>query len=289
MAGLQRGAARPWRPSTSAAIAAGLPADSPVSLRGSMSLAEGATSPPGSRASDADYGRSSRSEESEVGDELCGGVDDLGGRLQCFGCFPGAGLLGWVVRVLQLVPPAAQSAEGPQCRAELGPDDFLDRVVAAGGGGAQALLGQEGDAGLPCGIIGEDDAAIGCRSAMTVPPPGRAVPGLATMPRLPARPALARRVRPRAGARPSPLRCSSASAVPPRGSSPATQTSGAERICWISGSAAAIQRYREHRTGFTGSPRRCSARSAASYMSRRGTSPMTRTSTSLRRGPAAPS
>ena len=49
-------------------------------------------------------------------------------------------LLGRVKRVLQFVPPAAQAAESPQARAELGSDNFFNHVVATGGGGAQALL-----------------------------------------------------------------------------------------------------------------------------------------------------
>ena len=85
-----------------------------------------------------DIGDHYRSEESGVGDEFRGGVDDLAGGLERFGCFCRAGLLGRVERVFELVPSAAQAAEGPQGRAELGPDDFLDDVVAAGGGGAQA-------------------------------------------------------------------------------------------------------------------------------------------------------
>jgi hypothetical protein len=38
------------------------------------------------------------------------------------------------MQVFELVPSTAQAAEGPQGRAELGPDDFLDDVVTAGGG-----------------------------------------------------------------------------------------------------------------------------------------------------------
>jgi len=48
----------------------------------------------------------SRSEESEVGEEPGGGVDDLAGCLQCFGGLVGAGFLGGVVRVFQFVAPA---------------------------------------------------------------------------------------------------------------------------------------------------------------------------------------
>ena len=89
-------------------------------------------------------------------------VTFLGGGLERFSCFCRAGLLGRVERVFQLVPSAAQAAESPQSRAELGSDDFLDHVMAAGGGGAQTLLCQEGDASLPCRVIGKDDAAVGC-------------------------------------------------------------------------------------------------------------------------------
>jgi hypothetical protein len=74
-----------------------------------------------------------------------------------------AGLLGRVERVIELVPSAAQAPEGSQGRAELGPDYFLEDVVTAGGGGAQALLSQEGDAGLPGRVVGEDDTAVRCR------------------------------------------------------------------------------------------------------------------------------
>jgi hypothetical protein len=86
---------------------------------------------PGRRA-----GRYDRVRRIRGSGRACGGVDDLGGGLEGFGCFRRAGLLGRVERVLQLIPSAAQAAEGPQGLAELGPDDFLDRVVAAGGGGA---------------------------------------------------------------------------------------------------------------------------------------------------------
>ena len=75
----------------------------------------------------------SKSEEPEVGDKLFGGVDDLGRGRERFRCLCRACLLGRVERVIQLVVPAAQAAEGAQGRAELGSDDLLDRVVAAGG------------------------------------------------------------------------------------------------------------------------------------------------------------
>jgi hypothetical protein len=55
----------------------------------------------------------------------------------------------------------AVPSEGPQRRAELSPDYFLDRIMAARRGGTQALLRQNGDACLPGCVIGEDDAAIG--------------------------------------------------------------------------------------------------------------------------------
>jgi hypothetical protein len=41
-----------------------------------------------------------RSEEAEVGEKLGGGVDDLGGGLERFGCLGRAGLLGRVERIL---------------------------------------------------------------------------------------------------------------------------------------------------------------------------------------------
>jgi hypothetical protein len=66
----------------------------------------------------------------------------------------------WVERVLQLVAPAAQPAEGSQASAELGADRFFNGIMAAGGGWAQALLGEQGDASLPGGVVSEDDAAI---------------------------------------------------------------------------------------------------------------------------------
>jgi hypothetical protein len=45
---------------------------------------------------------------------------------------------------------------------------------------------------------------------------------------------------------------------------PKTQTTGEDRICWMSASAAAAQRAGLERVTFTGKPIRCSARSAAS-------------------------
>src|ERR1700733_7704917 len=107
--------------------------------------------------------RVSRSEESEVGEELGGGIDDLAGGLHSFSGLAGAGLLGRVVRVFKFVASAAQPAEGSQAGAELGADGIVNGLVAAGRGGAQALLGEQGDASLPGGIVSEDDAAIGCR------------------------------------------------------------------------------------------------------------------------------
>ncbi len=71
------------------------------------------------------------SEESEAGDELCGGVDDLGGGVERLCCLCRACLLGGIEGILKLVPPAAQSSESPQSRAELGADRFFDRVMAA--------------------------------------------------------------------------------------------------------------------------------------------------------------
>src|ERR1700728_5011423 len=98
----------------------------------------------------------SESEESEVREEPGGGVDDGAGGLKCFGGFGGASPFGWVKRIFQLVAPAAQSAECPQAGAELGADRFFDGIVPARGSGAQPLLGQQGDAGLPGRIIDKD-------------------------------------------------------------------------------------------------------------------------------------
>src|SRR5690349_2530836 len=72
-------------------------------------------------------------------------------------------LLGRVERVLQLISPAAQAAEGSQRGTELGADGFFDHVVAAGSGGPQALLGEHCHACLPGSVICKDDTAVGCR------------------------------------------------------------------------------------------------------------------------------
>jgi hypothetical protein len=80
-------------------------------------------------------------EEPEVREELGGGLDDLGGGRERFRGLCRICLLGRVERVLQLIPPAAQAAEGSQHGTELGSDGFFDHVVAASGGGAQSLLG----------------------------------------------------------------------------------------------------------------------------------------------------
>ena len=76
-------------------------------------------------------------------EEPGGRVDDLARRLQCFGGLAGAGFLGRVVRVFQFVAPAAQPSEGSQASAELGADRIVNGLVAAGCGGAQALLGEQ--------------------------------------------------------------------------------------------------------------------------------------------------
>jgi hypothetical protein len=94
---------------------------------------------------------------------LGGGVNDLAGSLQSFGGLVAAGFLGRVVRVLEFVASSAQSAEGSQASAELGSDRVVDGLMSAGCGRSQALLGEQGDAGLPGGIVGQDDAAVRCR------------------------------------------------------------------------------------------------------------------------------
>ena len=77
----------------------------------------------------------------------------------------------WGEGVPQLVPPAAQAAEGAQGRAELSLDDFLGCVVIAGGRGPQPLLREERDTRLPRRVVGENDTAVGslrdgpCRQA----------------------------------------------------------------------------------------------------------------------------
>jgi hypothetical protein len=93
-----------------------------------------------------------RSEEPEVGDELCRCVDELSRCHQCFCRLIQGCLLSGIERVFQFVAPAAQATESSQSRAELRPDDFLDRVATARGGRTQALLRQESDAGLRRGL-----------------------------------------------------------------------------------------------------------------------------------------
>lgn len=77
------------------------------------------------------------------------------------GCFGGACPLGRVLGVLQFVASAAQPAEVSQGRAELGPDRLVDGIVPTCGGGAKSLLGEQRDASLPGGVIGQHDAAVG--------------------------------------------------------------------------------------------------------------------------------
>ena len=86
--------------------------------------------------------RVSSSEEFEVREEPGGCVDDLAGGRQCFSGLGSAGFLGGVERVLQLVAPATQPAEGSQASAELGSDRFFNGIMAAGGGWAQGPAGR---------------------------------------------------------------------------------------------------------------------------------------------------
>src|SRR5215472_1846941 len=100
------------------------------------------------------------SEETQVRQELGDRGDDLGGCLERFIGLAFAGPLAGVLRILQLVPPAAQPAEGTQPSAELGADRPVDGMMTARGGGPEALLGQQADACLPRCVVSQDDAAF---------------------------------------------------------------------------------------------------------------------------------
>ena len=122
---------------------------------------------------------------------------------------------------------------------------------------AQALLCQEGDAGLPGSVVGEDNAAVGGRLRDDSAAPPRAWPGQAK--RL--RPPRALNPLDMPGSEQALNRCPSIApahqaSTPSCGSCPATQTTGDVRICWTSGSASATQRSCEKpRPGSPASPR----------------------------------
>src|SRR3984893_13769926 len=67
----------------------------------------------------------------------------------------------WQARIFQLVPPTAEVGKWPEALAKLGSDRPFHRIVASAGGGAQALLGQQGDTGKSCGVVGKDVGAVG--------------------------------------------------------------------------------------------------------------------------------
>ena len=72
-----------------------------------------------------------RSEEPEVGKYLRSGLDQLVSGLDSVDGLSGGGFVGRVGRVFQFIASPAEGSEWAQDRTELGPDGFLDCVVAA--------------------------------------------------------------------------------------------------------------------------------------------------------------
>ena len=83
-----------------------------------------------------------RSEEPEVREELGDSVNDVVGGLDCFRGLLGAGLFGRVKGILELVAPAAQTAEGPSSAQIKLARNFADAVSDPGGAGRGQYLGQ---------------------------------------------------------------------------------------------------------------------------------------------------
>jgi hypothetical protein len=93
--------------------------------------------------------------------ELAGGVDDGSGDCDRFGCFGRLYDLIRKLRVFQFVSSPAHGAVRLECGSELADDGLLDGVVAAGGGGSEALLGEQPGARESRGVVGEGVGGVG--------------------------------------------------------------------------------------------------------------------------------
>jgi hypothetical protein len=78
----------------------------------------------------------------------------------------GGGLAG-TRGVLEFVASSSHCSEGSKPVAELGTQSHLDCVVPAGRCWAQALVGQDRGIGVPSGVLGQDERAVGSWSAIS--------------------------------------------------------------------------------------------------------------------------
>jgi hypothetical protein len=99
-------------------------------------------------------------EEGKLGQQPARGGDKTVCCPCCLLGFLRGGCICGQVRVFQFVAAPPENPERPESVSELSPDRLFDRVVAAAGRGAQPLLGEQGDAGEPRGIIGQDVGAV---------------------------------------------------------------------------------------------------------------------------------
>src|SRR6266851_9408988 len=100
-------------------------------------------------------------EERELAKQLASRSDKAFCDLNSLFCFVRRGRVCGYVRIFQLVAAPAKVCERPEALSELGSDRAFNGVVTSAGSGAQALLGQESDAGEPCGVVGQDVSAVG--------------------------------------------------------------------------------------------------------------------------------
>ncbi len=111
--------------------------------------------------------------------ELRRGHQPLGGSEASFGGFDGVldlvggdGVVVAWIGILGLVSASAESVDGLESAdaGELRVDRFDDHDVAAGGGGAQTLVGEERGGGLACRVVGERERALRDRQRLSSTP-----------------------------------------------------------------------------------------------------------------------
>lgn len=96
------------------------------------------------------------SKEGELAEQRVGGGDQPLCRLDSLLSFVRGGCVCRQAGIFQLVPPAPQVRERPETLAKLCPHRAFHRVLTSVGGGAHALLCQQGDAGEPGSVVGQD-------------------------------------------------------------------------------------------------------------------------------------
>src|SRR5262245_33461185 len=100
------------------------------------------------------------SEEGELTEQRVSGGDQPFCSLDSLLGFVHGGCVCGQAGIFQLVSSAPQVRERPETLAKLCPHRAFHRVVTSVGGGTHALLCQQGDAGEPGGIVGQDVRAV---------------------------------------------------------------------------------------------------------------------------------